>query len=107
MDSKSFLGWGLAIIVTVAGVVAGFTIKTEAEYYLDQLRVNQASVATGRCGDQQFVVLDRDRVVIAGNVVRTEEVSNYKFREISEQGFSVLRVLYGERVIMERRTQER
>lgn len=89
-------------LVAIAGVVASITFWIKEDIAKDALTVLEATVATGRCGDQQIVVIDEKRVAVAGHVYSSETVSLLRF----EGGKANLRV-FSERgdLIMERQSR--
>ncbi len=72
----------ITAIALIVAVVAGFTALYyggQANFAEDQLKVLNAKVATGSCGNQQIVVIDEERVAVAGRIFRPNEASTLLF----------------------------
>lgn len=66
-------------VVAVVGVIASITFWIKEGVAKDALTVLEAKVATGRCGDQQIVVIDEKRVAVAGRVYSPKTASLLRF----------------------------
>lgn len=78
----------LLLTVLACGITAAnyWSRATVAE---DDLKEYKATVATGRCGNQQIVVIDERRVAVAGKIISPAQLPSFRF-EGSEDDLRVL-----------------
>lgn len=94
ISSQTWAGLATVLLVVVAAVGAIVSHNFYDAYYRDigkiqqelteiqdQLNVTKAVYATGPCGNKRIVVLDAQRVAVAGKVVKPGEVENLKWSE--------------------------
>jgi hypothetical protein len=60
-------------------------VQQELAKIRDRLKVTKAVHATGPCGNTRIVVLDSDRVAVAGKVVKPEDVQDLKWSETTDR----------------------
>ena len=106
---KDFIGWVVAALCAVGGIVAGLSLSSGQEYYRDKLRVAEAVAETGPCGEKQLVVVDEGRVSVAGRLFSPDQAAQLKFRErANERGQLVEEVLYANgQILMTREAKRR